>query len=159
MIGVTSVVAQVRICAFWFRMQVEFYGVLDIVFFPFTTCITVTLYGWKITDRCVLIFHRQTALMAILMRQLGLKQTIIVGLVFEMLQLFMLGFFAQHWWEIQNIFNRNVTKYIVSQMLSVSTVHTIWGILLAKHSCYEYLHFMQMSHVVCVLGVLAPHMC
>lgn len=39
----------------------------------------------------------QTALMAILMRQLGIKQTIIVGLVFEMLQLFMIGFFAQHW--------------------------------------------------------------
>jgi len=39
----------------------------------------------------------QTLVLALLMRYLGNKHSIIIGLVFEMLQLFMLGFSSQPW--------------------------------------------------------------
>ena len=39
----------------------------------------------------------QTLVLALLMRYLGNKHSIIIGLVFEMLQLFMLGFGSQPW--------------------------------------------------------------
>jgi hypothetical protein len=45
-------------------------------------------------DTCFL----QTLVLALLMRYLGSKHSIIIGLVFEMLQLFMLGFGSQPWY-------------------------------------------------------------
>lgn len=93
MIGVTSVVAQV--CILIFNNWVLWYsGYCFIVVKRLHDDYSLWFEDYR--PLCF-DFRQQTALMAILMRQLGLKQTIIVGLVFEMLQLFMLGFFAQHW--------------------------------------------------------------
>ena len=39
----------------------------------------------------------QTAFLSLLMRRFDNKTTVIVGLCFEMLQLFMIGLFPQHW--------------------------------------------------------------
>jgi len=44
----------------------------------------------------LLLFMTQTAFLAILMRQFGNKETVIVGLAFEMIQLFLIGFSSQH---------------------------------------------------------------
>jgi len=47
----------------------------------------------------------QTLVLALLMRYLGNKHSIIIGLVFEMLQLFMLGFGSQPWYVARRLFD------------------------------------------------------
>ena len=47
--------------------------------------------------QCVNVMFMQTAILALLMKYLGPKHTIIIGLVFEMVQLFIYGFGSQSW--------------------------------------------------------------
>lgn len=157
MIGVTSVVAQVRICAFYFWI-IWFYGILDIVLLSLNACMTITLYGLKIT--AVVFWFSSTD------STNGNSHATARPQADDHCWTRVWNASAFHAWLlctalVRNTkrFIRNVTKYIVSQMLSLSTIRTICGMSLAKHSCYEYLHFMHMSSIVCLLGVSALHVC
>lgn len=109
---------------------------------------------WRLQPLCF-DFHQQTALMAILMRQLGLKQTIIVGLVFEMLQLFMLGFFAQHWWEIRNALSVTLLNtlfrrcFLYQPFALFAACH--WPSIAAMSTCILCIcHMSQCMSIGCV---------